>query len=410
MFTLCRQLLAILASIAALAAPLLAVRAASAQPVTLACLWDEDTLAYETKKFPGLADVITGRFERNPDEYYRLRLSRVTAQIDKTPSELSLYDDAAVACDRLHNDADAITWMDRKRAAMSALPAAAQDTPETREHWYRYHANLGTFYVHQWLRSGANHADIDALRRSDAELVEALTLNPDAHFGRERYQLGAVRWLIALATDPDHTDATLYDFIADGHAGDLWPGRPPRDGPSPKLDPADAVRGFSGLIVLGDAWQSVDVYWALRQALVADGDQPTAYLAELRANELLAAGRKSLAPTFLISHTVGRGAALEVSDANKLIARDYFARARVAADQWCVNRLTYMALPLASGDHPDTNPNFWQDWTDNPPAPPVPDYSEKALSRAMLGAGVGLLVILSGIAVVVWIVVRNLRR
>ena len=160
--------------------------AAPAPPsVTLACLWDRDTLAYETKKFPGLVDIITGRFERNPDEYYQLRLERVAAEIANTPDNLSLYDDAGVACDRLHRHDEAITWMTRKGAVLDAAP----ESPEAREHRYRYYANLGTFQVHRWLRRGSIPAEIQDLRDSETNLSKAIEINPDAHFGRERYQL-----------------------------------------------------------------------------------------------------------------------------------------------------------------------------------------------------------------------------
>src|SRR5688500_1406183 len=80
-----------------------------------ACLWDRDTLGMEVKNFPGLAQVITGRFERNPPLYYEMRLARVTKEIARTPEKLELYDDAGVACDRLGRSDEAIAWMKRKR-------------------------------------------------------------------------------------------------------------------------------------------------------------------------------------------------------------------------------------------------------------------------------------------------------
>jgi len=65
-----------------------------------------------------------------------------------------------------------------------------------RDHEHRHLANLGTFHAHRWLRAGADRKDTADLRRARALLERAIALNPDAHFGREKYQLKAVKWLL----------------------------------------------------------------------------------------------------------------------------------------------------------------------------------------------------------------------
>src|SRR5258708_14569507 len=76
----------------------------------LACIWDSDTLDHELKKFPGIEQVITGRFERNPPLYYQMRLARATQETRERPGHLEAYDDAGASCDRLGPDQDAIVW------------------------------------------------------------------------------------------------------------------------------------------------------------------------------------------------------------------------------------------------------------------------------------------------------------
>ena len=44
-----------------------------------ACIWDRDTLRFETLALPGVVEIITGRIERYPPLYYEMRLARVAA-------------------------------------------------------------------------------------------------------------------------------------------------------------------------------------------------------------------------------------------------------------------------------------------------------------------------------------------
>ena len=160
-----------------------------------ACLWDSDTLAHEAQKMPDVIQVITGRFERNPPLYYQMRLARVVKSIQNSPTRLADYDDAGVACDRLHHDDQALVWMERKQQQLVKAPA---NDPFIQDQWYRFYANRGTFHVHHWLRLGANRqqlAEVKAARNDD--IASALQLNPNAHFGREKYQLQVLNWIIS---------------------------------------------------------------------------------------------------------------------------------------------------------------------------------------------------------------------
>ncbi len=190
------------------------------------CLWDSDTLRTEATGAPGMVETIVGRFDRYPPLYYEMHLERVATELDADPSDhpknLAAYDDAGVACDRLGRHDEAIEWMSRKRTALDALPASEDRT----EHEYRYLPNLGTFHAHRWLAAGADRSDMADIEVARDLIAQAIELNPDAHFGRERYQLMALAWIL----EPTGTDDGRYPFgpytsILDRiHFDDGWPG------------------------------------------------------------------------------------------------------------------------------------------------------------------------------------------
>ena len=134
-----------------------------------ACLWDSDTLASETKGITDVVNAITGRFERNPPAYYEIRLKRSADQIAANTLDLGAYDDAAVACDRLRRTDEAIAWMEKKGATLDDLEGRKTTEPGTYDEMrYRYLANLGTFRVHKWARSGADRARISEVEAGRA--------------------------------------------------------------------------------------------------------------------------------------------------------------------------------------------------------------------------------------------------
>ena len=329
-----------------------------------ACLWDFDTLRMEARAFPGIAEVLTGRFERNPPRYYEMRLERVAKELETSPDRLEFYDDAGVACDRLGRPDDAIKWMEHKRSALDRMKAAHGDAPELTDHEYRYHANLGTFYAHRWFKGGASREDLHDLRRAEAEVARAIEVNPDAHFGREKYQLAAIRWAIELPPREDAYPPTMLDRFNKPGTDEL------------EIDHDEAIRGLSGLIVLGNAWESVDVTWALGAVAGARGDASIQLLAKLRLRELIDAGRSSLHPEFTdLPYMSLRGEGIGGQPWSHLQSdvESYFARARKAADQWHEKRWAFMEARFDSGLHPDTHTDFWKGWNDRPRAPSLPN-------------------------------------
>jgi tetratricopeptide (TPR) repeat protein len=341
-------------------------------PLTVAaCLWDRDTLAAEGRGMPDGIAVLTGRFERNPDLYYEMRLTRIESLLKSQSLELALYDDAGVACDRLGRHDEAIAWMIRKKAI---LDASGSEPSDIREHLYRYHANYGTFLVHRWLSQGADRSKIHEVELACEEIAKALEINPDAHFGRETYQLQAMQWIV----NPPKIDpySPLPSFIK-------WPsGMIYSEMPDPD-EVEKTVNGLAGLVTLGNAWSSVDVFYALSSALQlhTKGIEPTrlggrnslAYLAWLRCNELIDQGGHSL----LLDSP--RGELLK----QKLYRPDFlqpemsldrtFQDLREEADQWHSERTAFMLERMKSGSHPDTDPHFWDGYTERvaPVLPPV---------------------------------------
>lgn len=143
----------------------LAVAAAVAipVPVALACIWDTDTLAMERERFPSSLELITGKFLRHTPEFYRWRIEDRQKRIVKEPDNLALLDDLAAAYDKVGQPAKAVEVM---------LSSRRRDPRR-----YETEANLGTFYLHS-----------DDFARGIETIGKALEINPDAHFGREKYQ------------------------------------------------------------------------------------------------------------------------------------------------------------------------------------------------------------------------------
>lgn len=172
-------------------------------PTIRACIWDRDTLAMEQLRFPGVLAVVTGDFPRHSREYYEWRADTVGKQLaalsDADPQGPALRDDLAVALHKLGRHAEAVRVMED---SLRIVP----DRYETL-------SNLGTFTIY-----------LGDLPASRAWLQKALRINPDAHFGREKYQLWLVEHLMYRANPssvpelgaelPDYTVKALRDDYA----------------------------------------------------------------------------------------------------------------------------------------------------------------------------------------------------
>jgi tetratricopeptide (TPR) repeat protein len=320
-----------------------------------ACLWDSDTLASEFDARKDMVNVIAGRFARNPPLYFEMRLARVSEEIQAKPESLALYDDAGVACDRLGRYDEALRWMDLKRRQLEAQGARPQD-----EHWYRYYANVGTFRAHKWLAEGAKQDRRKELQQARNEIAKAIQINPDAHFGREKYQLLVMEWL--LEGDDQTGRPALLRYLER----------------EIEEDADAAAAGLAGLVVLGNAWQSVDVFDALATALNWTGDSGPAIMAALRRDELLAEGKVSLGSGRFKPGAVTLEHDMRADKDRRSIERAY-KRARSEADKWHEAREEFMLQRLQGDRHPDTDPSFWDGYVDSDPPQlfnPAPHWRE----------------------------------
>jgi hypothetical protein len=152
------------------------------------------------------------------------------------------------------------------------------------------------------------------------------------------------------------------------------------ESPTENAADTEAIKGLSGLIVLGNAWESPDVYGALADALDSDRRNRLGYLALQRSRELFRQGKHSLvmedSPTDTAWYKLSIDSTTTASNQPNL--EDRYRLLRAEADQWQVDRTEYMTIRLRAGRYPDTDPTFWSDYHSTPP----PDIDGSWLTKA----------------------------
>ena len=141
-----------------------------------ACMWDYDTLLMERRAFPGTIEMISGKFLRHSPEFYHWRIRDRTEKLKHDPSRLDWYDDLAVAYSKTGDHKKAIEIIEQKDRLKPGL--------------YETEANWGTFL----LFDGQWEAALQHVRR-------ALEINPNAHFGREKYQALLIEYVLPRLKD-----------------------------------------------------------------------------------------------------------------------------------------------------------------------------------------------------------------
>lgn len=149
---------------------------ASVATISAACIWDRITTVMEDAPFPSDLQLITGEFPRQGEAFLRWkvsdRLRRIEGIKGKILSDAEYWDDLASSLDKLGLKDSALAVMLRKRERFGAS--------------YSTMANLGTYFFHTGRLE-------EGLPRIDS----ALQINPEAHFGRERYQRHLVAYFLA---------------------------------------------------------------------------------------------------------------------------------------------------------------------------------------------------------------------
>ncbi len=397
----------------------------------MSCIWDRDTFAMEARGRLEVVETAVGWFDRFPPEYYQMRLERVTREVTAHPDRLDLYDDAAVACDRLGKHAEAVGWMEKKGTAMQALPAA-----QAKDHRYRMLANLGVFHTHLWLKSADRGRLPGMLDQAIQDVAAALEINPNAHFGRESVHLALLKWW-KKGTEGEGTAewGPLAGELFEKQAGDHTR--------------AVLIKGLCGLIQMGSAQESLDVHAILARQLVPSLQHEKAhhyslyYLTCLRLGELLLDEKPAVHPHLMksirLEEPVERGIAPPSRRTNVVdllgqdLARDvtrtegsrhdasiiarYFHEARAAAVRRHAEKTAYMLSQFKEGRHPDTHADFWKGWQEPllPRLPPQTDVEKHGglrlggwLMRHPMGAVGGTFLV--GTLLALFVILAVVRR
>lgn len=217
----------------------------------LACLWDHDTLQMERKEFPSALELIAGKFLRHSDEFYQWRVEDRSRKLKQQPTA-ELYDDLAVAYEKLGKHKQAIEVTLKKQELYPDL--------------YETHANLGTFYIH----SGE-------LEKGLREIEKAIQINPDAHFGRERYQKLLVEYVLSRRSEKTPSLPLSRNDTRKGFGYQptgfskyvLETGKIAKDTPAAKLEIQKATTGVLGMMRFGN-YDSPVLLEALGDLLVSD--------------------------------------------------------------------------------------------------------------------------------------------
>ena len=306
----------------------------------IACSWDEDTVAQEAKGLPGVYDAVAGRMEINPPLYYEMRLKRVTEELKSNPLKLENYDNAGVASDKLGKSDDAIEWMVKKKAILDANTFAAD---VKKDHLYRYHANLGTFYAHKWIKNRVWTKD-SLLVKGIQELETALKINPNAHFGREHVQVKILKLL-------EKGKGKLYSESKIKEEFGATEGQPEEF--------EILSEGIIGMMLLGSGAESPDMLHLL--SIINPESQKLDGITYYRLSDLSQEGKSK---RVLIEESAQLFT--EENQGPKRDPRAAYLALRKNAIEFRENRDSYMLSRLKEGRHPDTDPAFWKDYHEVP--------------------------------------------
>lgn len=351
------------------------------------CLWDSDTLRAEIRGLPEVADVVAGRFDREPDLHYEMRLARVSKAISKGEKGFELYDDAGVACDRLGRHDEAIKWMDRKKEVLRS-GNIARDVFEEAE--YRRLANLGTFLVHRWFADGASMEDQGDLKEGVLRLREALEINPDAHFGREAVQVALLETMVWMGENPDSLD--------------LYGKESPWEVLLAEKDAFDVREGVIGIMALGNAWESVDAYRALLTTIGRE-DGVVAALLLKKIEDLENQGKEAIIDWGFVGGQVHHGIAEQEEDVDNA-----FVALVKNGEEYRNHRTRFVNGQLAKGIHPDTHLNFWDGYEEVGKVD-MTVYSKRGRRNSAMWIEYFVQVVGAGLLVLVgFLGIRRLRR
>jgi tetratricopeptide (TPR) repeat protein len=151
-----------------------------------ACGWSWETYAAEGQSLPCVYDAVLGYFPQHSREYHETVIQAVSYAQAWAPSWTAGLDAAALS--HLH--------LKQLKEAEALMQLRFETAPEA----YASHANLGTLHTFSG-QFGTALVHVD----------RAMSIEPKAHFGREKYHRKLVVFLAAVQREPDH--ALRHDFL-----------------------------------------------------------------------------------------------------------------------------------------------------------------------------------------------------
>lgn len=276
-----------------------------------ACLWDYDTLRDEKRGLPGIAEVLAGRFEKHSEFFYRQRVAAMEELLRREPGDLDAWDNLAVAHEKLGDIDKAIEVILKKEKLAPGR--------------YTTYANLGTFHLHK------GNWD-EGIRW----IEKALAINPDAHFGREEYQLKLAKFLRAAKADPELAKKGNFlgvDFHF-GHNGSIRFVRNGQPDAHRKLGLKDNVfDGIVGILRFGTG-KSAELYFVLGELLSLRGDMHLADRAYRRALEFGHPQRKYIEEAIEEVEGYIHGLAGDSPEQKYKVVDAAIAKERAEAEEW----------------------------------------------------------------------------
>lgn len=359
-----------------------------------ACLWDGDTLEMERQRFPSTLELITGKFPRHSKSYYRWRIDDRRSRVlsDQQPE---LYDDLAVAYDKLGK---------HEKAIETALECELLFPGR-----YETAANLGTFHIH----AGNFHKGLEYISL-------ALEINPNAHFGRERYQKLLVEYLLSKQSEgrllfPLDSFWPKEEFYAHQPRGFAKYCQQKVEDGARRLDDdeliAEALKGIQGMMRFGQHDSPV-LLEALGDLLLAGHRDTDAK--RLAARAYLRSAEACTEAKAVTAYRDLAAKALEIHVAHDAVGMPpYMSLEKLEsilqveikdAEEWYVELEKREENWIASGDDVDTE--FWRTYYKAPP--PVTKSPEPDTYGELMFRRIGLAI--AGILAVVCVGVFVLRK
>ncbi len=274
-------------------------------PSAHACLWDYDTLKEESLGQAEVAAVIGGNLGKHSQRFYQAKVAYTQGILDSgdaSKATADRYDDLAVAHAKLGNLDAALKTLDAKDKLFPGLYTTA--------------ANRGTFL----------HLKGDLVGALQW-LNKALAINPNAHFGREKYQIMLAEYQQRLAKEPNlPTTTAFFPIDTGGQEGFAQSkliyqvgGHKARDKARRRTLPRESVAAIIGIIRFGEGQEIPHLWWALGWALIEQGDAQLAARAFRRA-ELLQHPRGASDGSFTVTTHYGAavGCCNQASDPKQL--------------------------------------------------------------------------------------------